>query len=258
MFLDLLWCARKGMTKETTFSFRSDGCTVQLAFSLFLADSILAFFSLLNFALGLAFSAVLVVRLKVGFISFRTLTTSVLAYLSNCFVACLSAWSTVVRILLEVLLGLADSLALIGSIRAFAFAVLACLPTLALVSASSAVIVILLEVLRGLAFIAAEHGLVGRALALPMLAYLSFLALLVALAAVVNVLRKVGFLSVRAFASTTHALFSLLDVALISTSWAVRIRAKFLALSVAIFWFFIRALTFLVLALLSSLTLLAS
>lgn len=49
MFLDLLWYASKGMTKETTFSFRSDGCAVQLAFSLFLADSVL--FSVGAFAL---------------------------------------------------------------------------------------------------------------------------------------------------------------------------------------------------------------
>jgi hypothetical protein len=68
-----------------------------------------------------------------------------------------------------------------------------------------------------LAFSAAEHRLVDRAFALPMLAYLSFLARVSAFSAVVN-LRKVGFLSVRAFASTTHALFSLLDVALVSAS----------------------------------------
>jgi hypothetical protein len=238
MFLDLLWYASKGMTKETTFSCRSDCCAVPLAFWFCLAGPVILFsvraFALLVLVASLpacagisAFRAVFVrtpgslLALTIAKLFFSILALRYALFILACLSlsALGSATSAVIVVLLEVLPGLAFIVAEYGLFsRAFALAVLACLPTLALVSASSAVIVILLKVLRGLAFIATEHGLVGRALALPMLAYLSFLAHLAALAAVVNVLCKVGFLSVRAFASTTHALFSLLDVALISTS----------------------------------------
>ena len=193
MFLDLLWYASKGMTKETTFSCRSDCCAVPLAFWFCLAGPVILF-SVRAFAL-----LVLVASLPAcaGISAFRAVFVrtpgSLLAL-------------TIAKLFFSIL-----------ALR-YALFILACLSLSALGSATSAVIVVLLEVLRGLAFIATEHGLVGRALALPMLAYLSFLAHLAALAAVVNVLCKVGFLSVRAFASTTHALFSLVDVALVSAS----------------------------------------
>ena len=245
MFLDLLWYASKGMTKETTFSFRSDGCAVRLAFSFFLADSLLAFFPILTTVSTT--SAVIFILLEVGFLSIRAFTFSVLAFFSLFKLACVSAFSAVLLVLLKVrrlsirtfavsthacfsLLNFALVLAFsavvfvrlkVGfvSFRALTTSVLTCLSSrfVALVSATSAVVVIVVKI-QMLAFSAAEHRLVGRAFALPMIACLSFLARVSALAAVVNVLRKVGFLSVRAFASTTHALFSLVDVALVSAS----------------------------------------
>ena len=237
MFLDLLWYASKGMTKETTFSCRSDCCAVPLAFWFCLAGPVILFsvraFALLVLVASLpacagisAFRAVFVrtpgslLALTIAKLFFSILALRYALFILACLSlsALGSATSAVIVVLLEVLPGLAFIVAEYGLFsRAFALAVLACLPTLALVSATSAVVVIVVKI-QMLAFSAAEHRLVGRALALPMLAYLSFLAHLAALAAVVNVLCKVGFLSVRAFASTTHALFSLVDVALVSAS----------------------------------------
>lgn len=257
MFLDLLWYASKGMTKETTFSFRSDCCAVQLALCIFPVGSVvLCFMSLFalplvaflrSLTLVFATSAIILILHKVGFLSILAFTFPVLAFFSLFKLARVSAFSAVLLVLLKVrrlsirtfavsthacfsLLNFALVLAFsavvfvrlkVGfvSFRTLTTSVLTCLSSrfVALVSATSAVVVIVVKI-QMLAFSAAEHRLVGRAFALPMIACLSFLARVSALAAVVNVLRKVGFLSVRAFASTTHALFSLVDVALVSAS----------------------------------------